>query len=114
MVGVVNPESKIAILSEEPMKLEQKGLVLVDFCAPWCDVCQVSWTLSEGLAEYYGGDLRLRHVDVDEYPELAARFRVRTVPSLVLLRDGEVVERFVGVATRDKVCAAVDQVLEDM
>ncbi|MGY8827402.1 MAG: thioredoxin family protein [Candidatus Latescibacterota bacterium] len=48
------------------------------------------------MAEYYEGRLKLCHVDVDEYPELAARFRVRTVPTLALLRDGEVVERFVG------------------
>jgi len=111
MIGVFCEMGNITA-AEEQMNLEQKGLLLVDFCAPWCDVCQVTWTLSEGLAEYYEGHLQLRHVDVDEYPELAARFRVRTVPTLALLRDGEVVERFVGVTTREKVCAAVDKVLE--
>jgi thioredoxin 1 len=95
MIGVFDAMGKITTV-EGGMNLEQDGLLLVDFCAPWCDVCQVTWTLSEGLAEYYEGRLKLCHVDVDEYPELAARFRVRTVPTLVLLRDAEVVERFVG------------------
>jgi len=111
MNGVFNEMGNITAI-EGQMNLEQDGLLLVDFCAPWCDVCQVTWTLSEGLAEYYEGSLKLCHVDVDVYPELAARFRVRTVPTLALLRGGEVVERFVGVTTREKVCAAVDRALE--
>ena len=111
MISVINQPSGIALI-EEPMKLEQKGLLLVDFCAPWCDVCQVTWSLTEGLVEYYQGHMKLRHVDVDEYPELAARYQVRTVPTLVLLKDGDVVGRFVGTVIREKVCTAVDGVLE--
>ena len=91
--------------------VEDRGVCLIDFCAAWCDVCQVTWTLSEALAERYGRDLTLRHVDVDDHPELAARYRVLSVPTLLLLKDGEVVERFAGGTARARICAAVERAM---
>ena len=111
MTGFVEEMRRADEVMEQGVEVEDRGVCLVDFCAPWCDVCQVTWTLSEALAERYGRHLAMRHVDVDEYPELAARYRVLAVPTLLLLKDGQVVERFAGGTTRERICAAVERVM---
>ncbi len=111
MTGFVEELSRADDVIEVHEDVEDRGVCLLDFCASWCDVCQVTWTLSEALAERYGRCLALRHVDVDDHPELAARYRVLTVPTLLLLKDGKVVERFAGGTARAHICAAVERVM---
>jgi thioredoxin 1 len=70
--------------------------VLVDFWAEWCAPCLILAPVFEKLAEEYGDQIEFAKVNVDEVPELANRFAVRSIPTLALLRDGAVVERLVG------------------
>lgn len=73
--------------------------VLVDFSAEWCGPCRAIQPTLERLSEKHGDDFLIVKVDVDDSPELAMRFEVRSIPTLVFLQDGETVERLTGVQT---------------
>ncbi len=79
-----------ALASDTPM--------LVDFWATWCGPCQMLGPVIEQLAEEYEGkDVLVGKVDVDESPELAARYGVMSVPTVILFQNGEEKDRKVGV-----------------
>lgn len=70
--------------------------VFVDFWAEWCAPCRMLAPTFAKLAESFGDQIQFAKVDVDELPELATHFGVRSIPTLVLLRDGAVVEQVLG------------------
>jgi putative thioredoxin len=70
--------------------------VLVDFWAPWCEPCKTLGPMLEKLAAEYNGAFRLGKVDVDQQQELAAMFGIRSVPTVVMVKDGQVLDGFAG------------------
>ncbi len=76
--------------------LDTAQVVLVDLWAPWCGPCRMVAPVLESLAVTYAGSLKVVKVNVDEAPAAAARFQAQSIPTLVVLKDGEVVERVVG------------------
>src|SRR2546425_1144407 len=72
------------------------GLVMVDFWAAWCGPCRAIAPVLEALAEASEGQVTLMKVNVDENPGLAARYDVRSIPTILLVKHGMVVERVVG------------------
>ncbi|MFT3877087.1 MAG: thioredoxin [Propioniciclava sp.] len=71
-------------------------LVLVDLWAPWCGPCRMVGPIVERLAKRYAGRLKVVKVNVDDNRRTASRYGAQSIPTLVLLRDGEVVDRIVG------------------
>ena len=76
--------------------LGAEGLVMVDFWAEWCGPCRAVAPVLEGLAEASDGEVTLLKVNVDENPGLAARYEIRSIPTILFVKDGEVVDRVVG------------------
>lgn len=74
--------------------------VLVDFYADWCAPCKAIAPVVEELAETHAEHLDVRKVDVDRHPELARRFGVRGIPTLILFKDGAAVDTVVGAVGR--------------
>ncbi len=75
--------------------------VLIDFWADWCMPCKMIEPIVEELAAEYDGRLVVGRLNVDEQAELAARYDIVSIPSLLMFKDGEVADRHVGAAPRE-------------
>ena len=88
--------------------LESSELVLVDFWAPWCGPCRALTPTIEELAQDYAGRARIGKVNTDENPQTATQYSISSIPTVMLVKNGEVVDRFMGVVPKDKIVAAID------
>ena len=86
----------------------KSGVVLIDFWAPWCGPCVMQTPILEKVAAAVGGKAVIAKVNVDEAPELAAKFGIRSIPTLILLKDGENKQQFVGLQQEAALVAAID------
>ena len=81
--------------------LQADGLVLVDFWAAWCPPCRRLAPTIDALAADYEGRLSVAKVDVDGNPELAQRYGIQSIPTLILFRDGRAVDKRLGALPKD-------------
>jgi len=88
---------------------DHEGLVLVDFYADWCMPCRMIAPTIEQLAKDYEDSLKVGRLDVDKNSGSAAAFSVTGIPTLLLFKDGEPVERLVGLQTADALKAVIDK-----
>ena len=77
------------------------GTVLVDFWAPWCGPCRMQGQIVEEVADKVGEAAVIAKVNVDEAPQVAQKFRIRAIPTIIVFQDGEVSRQFVGVQNAD-------------
>ena len=85
-----------------------QGVVLVDFWANWCGPCKMLAPTIDQLAETYEGKATIAKIDVDAEPNLARRFGVMSIPTVIILKDGAEVDRKVGLLPADAYTAALD------
>ncbi len=83
--------------------------VLVDFWAEWCAPCRILAPTFERLAENYGHEISFAKVNVDELPEVASQYGIRSIPTLLLLREGQVVEELVGARPYQDLARVLDR-----
>jgi thioredoxin 1 len=76
--------------------LEKEGLVLVDFYATWCGPCKMMTPVLEELAETLKDDVTIAKIDVDQESDLASEYRISSIPTLVLLKNGKPVDSAIG------------------
>ena len=84
--------------------------VLVDFWAPWCGPCRQIAPVIEQLAGENQGAIKIGKLNVDDAPNSAQSYGVSSIPTLMLFKDGEVVDRFVGVQPKTRLQQAIDAV----
>jgi len=82
--------------------------VLVDFWATWCPPCRMIAPAVEALAGEYAGKAKVAKLDVDENPELAERYGVQSIPTLLVFKDGRVVEQRIGAVPKAEMARMLD------
>jgi len=106
------PESPSSVqhvtASAFPALQAQSRPVVVDFWAPWCGPCRTQGPILERFADQVGDRAVVAKVNVDEERSLAARYDVRAIPTLIVLKDGKVVHRMVGVQSAETLLRALD------
>ena len=87
-----------------------QGVALVDFWAPWCGPCRMQSPIVDQIADQVGDRAKIVKVNIDEAPSVPSSFGVQSIPTLLVLKDGEVVQKYVGVQSQDKLLQAIEQV----
>ena len=101
-IPVVPDNGKILTLTDKNFQHQTKNkLVLVDFWASWCAPCRMMAPVLNEVADELSGNSHVGKVNVEEYQSLAQKFQVRNIPTLILMKNGKEISRFVGVKSKE-------------
>ena len=89
----------------------ERGVTLLDFNAPWCAPCRSQEPILETLAQNYDGKALIASINVDENQDVAIRFGIRSIPTLVIFKDSKEIQRFVGLQPEMTLSEALNQLV---
>ena len=93
----------------ETEAITSKGVSVVDFWAEWCGPCRMITPIIEQLASEYDGKAKIGKLNVDDNSEVSQRYAIRSIPTILIFKDGEVVDRHVGATTKAALQAKIEQ-----
>lgn len=96
---------------QEYTELTKEGVALVDFFATWCGPCRMLGPVLEEVEAEVKDKAKVLKVDVDQFPELAQKFGVMSIPTIVVLKDNELQKQFVGFRGKQDLVEAIESVL---
>jgi thioredoxin 1 len=107
------PESgRLVILDPTNFQHQTRsGVALIDFWASWCMPCKMMAPILNEVAEEIGDEAKVCKVNVEEHQTLSAKFSVRNIPTLILLKNGKEIDRFVGVKPKDYLVKQIQKAL---
>ncbi|HHX17687.1 MAG TPA: thioredoxin [Clostridium sp.] len=103
---------KVLTLTRENFDQEvvnSSNTVLVDFWAPWCGPCRAVGPLIDELAEEYDGKAKIAKLNVDDEGELAAKFKIMSIPTIMIFKNGEVVEKLIGARSKTELSELINK-----
>ena len=101
-IPVVNDNASILTLTDKNFQHQTKNkLVLVDFWASWCAPCRMMAPVLNEVADELTGNSFVGKVNIEQYQSLAQKFQVRNIPTLILLKNGTEINRFVGIKNKE-------------
>lgn len=103
MINITNENFKSEVLDFE-------GKVLVDFWAPWCGPCQMLAPVMEEISNELPAEVKVVKINVDEQTELAAKYNVSAIPTVLLFKKGTMVESLIGFRQKEDYLAAINKV----
>ncbi len=101
------------IMSEFNDIIKDSKPTLVDFFATWCGPCKMQGPILEQVKNAVGDAANVIKIDVDRNPEVSARYRIQSVPTLIVFKDGEAVWRGAGVHQKDQLVAKLNEFIHD-
>ncbi|MCB0639575.1 MAG: thioredoxin [Lewinella sp.] len=91
--------------------LQEGQVTVVDFWAEWCGPCRMIAPIIEELAEEYKDKVKIGKVDVDTNPEISMKYGIRNIPTVMIFKDGQPVDKHVGVTTKATLAAKIEKLL---
>ena len=95
----------------DELVLQSQNLVMVDFWATWCGPCKIVAPVVEELAKEYEGKAVFAKVNTDENPDLASRYNIRGIPTLMFFKEGKVMDQIVGAVPKVQLKSKIDSLL---
>ena len=93
--------------------LDSGKVSVVDFWAPWCGPCRVIGPIIEELSNEYKEDVVVGKLNVDDNPEVAMKYGVRSIPTILFLKDGEIFDKQIGLTSKKVLSEKIDAALAD-
>jgi thioredoxin 1 len=91
--------------------IDSNGVAVIDFWAEWCGPCRIIAPVIQELSQEYEGKAKIGKLNVDHNPEVSYKFNIRSIPTILILKNGEVVDRHVGTTTKKVLAEKIEAAL---
>lgn len=91
--------------------LNSSGLIMIDFWAVWCGPCRIIAPTIEELAKEYGDKIKVMKLNTDENPDIASKYKIMGIPTLMFFKDGQKIDQIVGAVPKPQLKAKIDSLL---